>query len=281
MSRLTGPPWDEARRLFETHCVHPNKARRCHAFSKSRKRTFEEDHGPINDKTDPALVAALQCGRPATDGFDVCNFHGAGSKVAGTKSGRPLLSGRYSSHLPVALRGRYQAALDDPTLIELRDESAILVSLIAEQLALYGDDPPNVEEMADAIKSLGDAMQAGDDDVAAQEYHRLVEVFTSGKGKWAALQAVIKLVEQRRRVTGTEVARLTALHQMLTVEQSMALLAAVQDVLKRALDRAEGLHCRVCGETVSIQEVRELRLWVVDQLRTLSQRGSSPMLPGS
>jgi len=178
------------------------------------------------------------------------------------------------------LRLRYEAALDDSTLIELRDESAVLVSLIAEQLAFYGDDPPNMEEMADAIKSLGEAMHAGDDDVAAQEYHRLVEVFTAGKGKWAALQAILKFIEQRRRVVGTEVARLTALHQMLTVEQSMALLAAVQDVLKRALDKAEGLHCRVCGETVSIQEVRDLRGWVVQQLRTLSQRGSSPMLPG-
>lgn len=262
------------------HCVHPKNARRCQAFSKTRIRTWKEENGPITEHTDPAAVATLQCGRPATDGYDVCNFHGAGSKVRGTTSGRPLETGRYSSHLPVALRSRYRAALDDPTLIELRDESAVLVSLIAEQLAVYGDDPPNVEEMADAIKSLGQAMRAGDDDVAAAEYHRLVEVFTSGKGKWAALQNILKLLEQRRRVVGTEVARLTALHQMLTVEQSMALLAAVQDILKRALDKAEGLHCRVCGETVAIQEVAELRGWVVQQLRTLSQRGSSPMLPG-
>jgi len=280
MSRLTGPPWDEARRLFETHCVHPNNARRCHAFSKTKIRSLKENVGPITEHTDPALVADLQCGRPASDGYDVCNFHGAGTKARGTTPGRPLETGRYSSHLPVALRSRYEAALDDSTLIELRDESAVLVSLIAEQLALYGDDPPNVKEMADAIQSLGEAMRAGDDDVAAQEYHRLVEVFTAGQGKWAALKNVLQAIEQRRRVVGTEVARLTALHQMLTVEQSMALLAAVQDVLKRALDKAENLHCRVCGETVSIQEVRELREWVVQQLRTLSQRGSSPMLPG-
>jgi len=280
MSRLTGPPWDEARRSFETHCIHPNNARRCQAFSKTKKKAFEEEQGEVHERMDPALIATLQCGRPASDGFDVCNFHGAGTKARDTTSGRPLLSGRYSSHLPVALRNRYQAALDDPSLIELRQESAILVALIAEQLSIYGDDPPNVEEMADVIKSLGQAMAAGDDDVSAQEYQRLVEVFTSGKGKWAALQNVIKLLEQRRRVVGTEVVRLTALHEMLTVEQSMALLAAVQDILKRALDRAEGLHCRVCGESVKIQEVAELRGWVVKQLRTLSQRGSSPMLPG-
>jgi len=198
--------------------------------------------------------------------------------VAGTKSGRPLVTGRYSSHLPVALRERYQAALDDPQLIELAQESAVLVTLIAEQLSVYGDDPPNVEEMADAIKAMGDALVAGDLDAAATEYQRLTEIFLAGKGKWAALQNVIKLIEQRRRVTGTEVARLTALKQMLTVEQSMALLAAVQDILKQALDRAEGLHCRVCGETVSLTEVQTLRMWVVDQLRVLSQRGSSPML---
>lgn len=279
MSRLTGPPWDEARKLFETHCVHPNQARRCRAFSKTRIRAFVEEQAVIHEGTDPALVATLQCGRPASEGFDVCNFHGAGTKARGTQGGRPIESGRYSSHLPVALRSQYKAALDDPTLIEMREESAMLVTLIAEQLAIYGDDPPNVEEMADAIKSLGQAMAAGDSDVAAQEYHRLVEVFTSGKGKWAALQNIMKLVEQRRRVTGTEVVRLTALHQMLTVEQSMALLAAVQDILQRALNKAEGLHCQVCGEIVSISEVAELRGWVVTQLRRLSQRGSRPLLP--
>jgi len=279
MSRLTGPPWDEARGLFESHCIHPNNARRCTAFSKSRMRDWKEEHGPITEHTDPKIVAAFQCGRPASDGFDVCNFHGAGTKVRDTRSGRPVVSGRYSTQLPIALRDRYMDALDDPTLIELRQESALLVALIAEQLSFYGDDPPNVEELADALQSLGQAMAAGDDTVAAQEYHRVIEVFNAGKGKWIALRGVIQLIEQRRKVTSTEVSRLSVLHQMLTVEQSLALLAAVQDILQRTLNRAADLHCSACGELVDPKDVDTLRLWTIDQLRRLSQRGRSPLLP--
>jgi len=270
MPKREGEIYDQARALFEEFTSRG--ARRCQAFSKQHLGAIEE--ATINPS--PAELAKGQCGNAATKGCTVCHMHGVGKK-GGRPGGRPPVTGRYSRRLPADLRVRYERALDDPDLIGLRDEMGVITTLLGELLVQFGEHPPNFEEMNDVLVTLGEALQAGEIEEARLEFLRLYEVITSGKGQWALLKEIRQFVEQQRKLAATEVVRLTALKQMITVEQAMTFLQAVKAALRdhfRALRQTPCPHCnRLPPET----HVAILQAQVGTQLRELAERRTKPI----
>lgn len=270
MPKREGALYDQARELFEEFT--PRGARRCQAFSKQKLAAIEES----TPEPSPSKIAEGQCGNAATLGSLVCHMHGVGKK-GGRPGGRPPVTGRYSRRLPADLRVRYEAALEDPALIELRDEMGVITTLLGELLIQFGEHPPNFEEMNDVLETLGEALRAEDTVEAQLEFLRLLEVVASGKGQWALLKEIRLFVEAQRKLAATEVTRLTALKQMITVEQAMAFLQAVKAALQdhfRALRQTPCPHCnRLPPET----HVTILQAQVGAQLRELAERRTKPV----
>jgi len=264
MPRLIGFPYDEARQYFQP--LTKGGKPRCQSFAKGKLRKLRAEGKP----DDPQVVALAQCEKPARLGFQVCQYHGAGRHKPG---GRPLKSGAYSTVLPEHLLKRYEESLEDPDILAMQNELALLRTYIGDIIKQWGDDPPNTEEMADAIESMGAALRAGELKEAQDEFLRLERVFLSGRGKFAALREIRGMVEQLRRVSTTERARLVAAEQIITVREAMALVANLVRILKKSFHGMIGYKCPDCGHAFAPVATSALEL-AVFEVRGLLERGN-------
>jgi hypothetical protein len=147
--------------------------------------------------TAKAKSTGERCRRPAVPGRNVCRYHG-GATPRGIASPN-FKHGKYSKDLPKGLIARYEQAAQDPELLALRDEIALLDARMVELMHKLGG---------------GEADQ---------------EV-------WKEIYAAL---EQRRRLVESERRRLVEMQQMITAEQALVLVARVADVVRKYIsDRA-------------------------------------------
>ena len=160
----------------------------------------------------------------------VCYMHGGA-----TPSGMALpqtTTGRYSKHLPTRMLSRYQAALDDPALLELREEVSLLDSRLADVLGRV--DSGESGQAWSLLKSqFADYRKAKDGADKATALLMIEDTIRDGLDDYAAWEEVRSLIDQRSRLVGSERQRLVQMQQMVTVEQAMTLLAAVSDTIRR------------------------------------------------
>lgn len=150
-----------------------------------------------------------RCRRPAMVGSNVCYHHGG--KTPRGLAHPSTKTGRYSKYLPARLAERYESALNDPDLISLRDEIALTDADIGRLLALVDDDIPDGLDPKETLAWR-----------RAQRQNRA---------------EIHQLIENRRKLVETERRRLIDLQQMMTVEQAMLLLSAVESVVNAHVDR--------------------------------------------
>ena len=277
MARLAGEHYDAARKLFKPRCA--DGAPRCQCFGKAKLKTLRAIYGADLSIIEVIDLADAQCGAHARGGSTACFHHGAGS--VDKPGGRPLVHGRFSKDMPKNLLARFEHALEDTELLQLRAEMALVVALISDTLKQYGDFAPDLEELGDAMTALGQAIQAGDLTEAETNYLTMYEVFKASKGQWAVLHELEKLIEVRRKLSGSEVRRLEALKQMLTVQQAMAFQASVLFIVTELLNKVEALTCPKCQNPLSeTYEVAQMRYEMVEEFRKLSTRTTRAVLDG-
>lgn len=151
---------------------HGSTARRCTAIS---KRSGE------------------QCRKPAMRGRAVCLAHG-GKTPRGIASPH-FITGRWSKDIPARLASGYEHARQDPDLLSLREELALVTAAIDDRLS-----------------SLGEADDPSDD---------------------PAWRAIVRLIDQRRRLVDGQVAYETTMQRVLTVDQAMAFCGSITASIKR------------------------------------------------
>jgi hypothetical protein len=117
-------------------------------------------------------------------------------------------NGRHSKQLPGRLLERYTQALQDRTLLELRDEIAVLDARLSELLSQLDPDAPapNRREQDRAL--------------------------------WTEIR---ETMERRRRLTESERRRLVQMQQMMSVEQAMVFVAALADIARKYVPDREAL----------------------------------------
>lgn len=250
--------YPRAKELFEPF-VADGETPRCQSSSRQRARVLgqrvEDGHEPTDED-----LKALQCHYSAQKGFPVCGVHGAGFAVRGKRGGRPIEHGRYSKHMKNwGLREKQEEALNDPDLMVMRHEMALIVARISQILDNWTDNPPDMDELGDVVTSVGQALQAGEMDVAQQEYLRLVEVFSAGKGQWAVWREIRQLIEQQRKLQIAEMNRLEKLQQFITANQLMTFTHTVLDIIKK---KPKEVLARYEGETLT----RKLLRTIVDEI---------------
>jgi hypothetical protein len=154
-----------------------------------------------------------QCRKHAMRGRTVCLAHG-GKTPRGAASPH-FRTGRYSRSLPGHLVAAYERALHDPMLLSLRDEVALIDTMIAETLSELTDDMPWAK--------------------TRKIFHR-----------------VIRLTDQRRKLVESEVRHIVLAREVMTTDEAMALVHAMVAIVTKYLpdpnDRAaiaEELHALI------------------------------------
>lgn len=137
-----------------------------------------------------------RCRKHAMRGRNVCLAHG-GKTPRGAASPH-FKTGRHSRSLPGRLLATYEVALRDPRLLSLRDDIALIDTMLMETLSQLDDDTPTTKERC-VFRNVG------------------------------------KLIEQRRRLVESEVKHIVLAREMMTAEEAMSLMHAVVAIVTHYL----------------------------------------------
>jgi hypothetical protein len=176
-----------------------------------------------------------RCRAMAITGRDYCRVHGG--KVPAGIASPSFKTGRYSKHLPARLVASYEATLNDPDRLALDDGLALLDARLEELLGRLttGESPGRWAALGRAWDAFEAARDDGDDaaaDRALAEVGRLIASADAraDEATWAAVERVLL---ERRKLVDTERRRLLDGHDVLTAQQAMALIGAVQAAVVR------------------------------------------------
>lgn len=183
-----------------------------------------------------------RCKNPAVTGYEVCRFHGAGTPSKGKLGGRPIKTGRYSKHLPTRLAARYNEAQNDPDLLQLRDEVALLDTRIGELLVSLqdGDTRKLWTDLQDAWSDLEMAQVETDPErkriKTNEALGKIGRIVKRGNGIYQSWHEIYGVVDQRRKTVESERKRLVEMHQTITVERLILLMTAIAGIVKSHVD---------------------------------------------
>ena len=152
--------------------------------------------------------------------------------------------GKYSKFLPSRLFAQYRTAANDPELLSLRRDIALLDARILDLL-------PRVDtgEAGQLWRAAQAAMaklrlelakhDMGGMMLALAQVERLIG---QGASDYAAWREIGALIEQRRKLCESEQKRVTMVAEVLTTEQAMALLTRVAAVIQRHVTDRQALN---------------------------------------
>lgn len=181
----------------------------------------------------------MQCGATTRNGTPCktramsngrCRMHG-GQARSGIASGT-FKDGRYSKYIPSRLAARYQDAADDPTLLQLGHDVALVDARLADLLGRVdsGESGSLWRAVQQAFTQYS-LVKGGKDD--AKGFAALESAIEAGTNDYAAWSEISSLLEQRRKLVESERKRLIEMQNTLTVTQVMNLMGALAGIVKR------------------------------------------------
>lgn len=191
---------------------------------------------------------AMQCGAKTRSGAPCkspamengrCRMHGG--KHPGGIAHYNYKEGKYSKHLPQRMREAYQEAVDDPQLLEQREQIAILDARLLDLLSRVdtGESGALWQRLQDARIELLAAKQGGDATGQVVALNRILDLIRQGHADYRAWGELQTVLEQRKRLIESERKRLVEMQQMVTSQQAMGLISAILESVKRNVtDRA-------------------------------------------
>jgi hypothetical protein len=162
-----------------------------------------------------------------------CYFHG-GKSLAGIASPR-LSDGTYSKYvLPPRLRKRYDAALNDPALLEQRREIALIDARLGDLLARVdtGESGALWSALMERREELIDAKRGGDTIKQVLALNAILDLISQGHADYRAWRELGAALDQRRKLVESERKRLVEMQQVMTSEQAMLLMDALLMAVK-------------------------------------------------
>jgi hypothetical protein len=143
--------------------------------------------------------------------------------------------GRYSKLLPARLAARYEESLADDTLLELRNEVALLDVRISEavQRASAGEGGQLWPELKNVLRDFLRGLTKRDSEGMRTPLQRMEQLIEQGAEETALWDEIVRLLDQRRKLVESERKRLVEMQQIITTEQAMTLLAVILDTIRR------------------------------------------------
>lgn len=188
----------------------------------------------------PICGAKTRSGKPCTNppmhGRTRCRMHGGATPIG--IAAPSYKHGRYSTSIPARLAATYETGLDDPQLLELREEIALIDARLAEVLREI-DGLGDSAKWADAKKAWITYQYAPNVTLKAKAQADLEFLIDQGANQHAAWAALQNLIEQRRKLVESEHKRLVQAQQTISAEQAMALVGGLLGIMKQHIhDRA-------------------------------------------
>lgn len=175
--------------------------------------------------------SGVQCRRMATPGCEVCNIHG-GKSLVGIASPH-FRTGRRSRNLPTRMMPDYEQAYQDSELLQLRHEIAITDARREDLLARVDSGEAGelwrslrqTYAVAENARAQMNVLQSGVDFLKAKQtfeeaYETIGVLISEGVQDYQAWDEVNRIIEQRRRLSETEVKTLDKLQQFVTAERA-------------------------------------------------------------
>jgi hypothetical protein len=185
-----------------------------------------------------------QCKRLATPGKEVCRMHG-GLTPNGIASPH-YKHGLYSKAMPKELRSRFVKAMNDPELLSLEQDIALLTVRASELLEALGQsEAPPWGQAVETLNDLAAALQMGDQDKIKEtmaEHSKVVRQGTAAarayESTWRELREVI---QDKAKASRAEWSRLGDLQATLTAGQAMLFVTSLLEAVKREVSDRETL----------------------------------------
>lgn len=178
-----------------------------------------------------------QCQAPATENGR-CRKHG-GLTPSGVNA-PSFKHGRYSKQLPTRLWDAYQEAITDEQLLALNEGIATLDARLVD-LFSRADDSGGLQawrQLKHQLNQLRTALLGQRVDLAAAmvAMNEMTDVVNAGIAEASLWQDVLFTIEQRRKMTETEMKRRKEMENLLTAEQAVVFVHAVVDSVRRRVD---------------------------------------------
>ena len=207
-----------------------------------------------------------QCRRNITQGYNVCQSHGAGSPLKGRPGGIhkiTLSKPRLYGALPPQLGRRMEAAMNDPELLNLRSNVALSTALLFEEL----DDLRNngsLKQWSDLQKVATKLRLALVDDSTTRirrHAHQLVVMIKQGIDQRVARKEINIQQEYIRKLKDSEWKHLKDMEQMVTVEESNALIGKIATAFNNTT--------RLFSERLGPKHINEMQKMFGREMRNL------------
>lgn len=169
-------------------------------------------------------------------------YHHGGATPRGMAM-HPTAGGRYSKHLPTRLVAEYQRAREDPELLAMRDEVALIDTRLSEVLGRIqtGESPNAWLQIGAAIRELQQHLRAFEDtedpDEVVDQIRKvgdwIVDLVQRALSEESAWEHARSLINQRMKLVESERKRMVDLQQMMTSEQALLLAGALVATVKQ------------------------------------------------
>lgn len=171
-----------------------------------------------------------------------CRVHGGSGPIGASASN--FKHGRYSKYMPTRLRAKYIEAQNDPELLVLRNEIAVLDAHIADRLSTVdvGGSARLFSRAREAFIGFRDALDRNDAETMRIHLQTLDRVLMQATGEYAGWEDIRASLEQRRKLVDTEIRRLEKLKHIVTAEELQTFLHAVAAIAKRVIKDQPTLH---------------------------------------
>jgi len=189
----------------------------CGAATASSKYTF------------PCSFTPMQNGR--------CKAHGGKSKMGIASATHK--TGRHSKYLPQNLVGKYNAAQQDPDLLNLSSEIQLLDSRLAQLLerADTGGGISNWVDLNRAWRGMLTAQRRGDENQVAELVRNINDIVNRGLHDSMVWEDIGRLIDRRQRLVSTEAKRRVDLEVMINVDKVVTFMLKTGDIIRERLTR--------------------------------------------
>ncbi len=169
-------------------------------------------------------------------------MHG-GSSPVGLANGN-FRHGRYSRAIPARLFERFAIGASDPELLSLRNEIALVDARIEDVLGRVdcGEAGCLWRDLRAAYVRMTKAQAGGDIAAGSQALVEIGGLIQRGAADDAAWDDLGRWIEKRRKLTESEAKRLVALRLVITAEEAMALIAALEAIVKKHVSDRQALR---------------------------------------
>jgi hypothetical protein len=169
--------------------------------------------------------------------MQVCPFHG-GNTPRGTASPN-YKHGLRSKHMPQGLRLRYSQAMEDPSLLSLDRDVALVESRLMELLAELKNPEGNWSAVKRGAQQIMAARGSGDATALREALDGLLAAINAGDGLQNRWLEIGGLIEARRRIIDTIGKQQIRAQEALTLDRASVLFTALaRAVTRNVADKA-------------------------------------------